>query len=147
MKKFIAIFTVLFAALSFSGCAPEATNELPKTGIIIENAYVTAGETDARVYATITNRAEGTVTLIGGTTDAADAVKVMQGAGSSEELLEEGVDIHVGQELILDEALKHLTLTKLTKPILVGDKITFTFEFEGAEPQTIELTVKQPIKF
>ena len=143
MKKIIAIFAILFATLSFSGCAPEVTNEeVPKTGIIIENAFITAGETDARVYATITNRAQGTIILIGGTTDAAGSVKVMKGAGSSEKLLEEGVDIHVGQELILDEALKHLTLTKLTKPIMAGDTVSFTFEFEGSEPQTFELTAK-----
>jgi len=142
MKKFIAIFAVLFAALSLSGCAPEATNELPKTGIIIENAYVTAGETEARVYAIITNRADRTVTLIGGTTDAAGTVKVMKGSGSSEEILEDGVDIHVGQELPLDESKKHITLTKLTKPIMPGDKISFTFEFDGADPQTFELTTK-----
>jgi copper(I)-binding protein len=143
MKKIIAIFAILFATLSVSGCAPEVTNELPKTGIIIENAIVTVGETEARVYATITSRANGTVTLTGGTTDVAGTVKVMKGGGSSEKLLKDGVDIHVGQELILDEALTHLTLTKLTKPILFGDKISFTFEFEGAEPQTIELTAKR----
>ena len=144
MKKIIAIFAILFATLSVSGCAPEVTNEIPKikVGVIIENAYVTAGETDARVYATITNRVEGTVTLTGGTTDAAGTVNVMRGEGSGEAVLEEGVDIHVGQELILDESRKHLTLTKLTKPIMPGDSISFTFEFEGSEPQTLELTAK-----
>ena len=142
MKKIIAIFAILFATLSVSGCAPEATNELPKTGIIIENAYVTAGETEARVYAIITNRADATVTLTGGTTDAAGVVKVMRGEGSSEQVLKDGVDIHVGQELPLDESKKHITLTKLTKPLIAGATISFTFEFDGAEPQTFELTAK-----
>ena len=82
------------------------------------------------------------MTLTGGTTEAAGTVKVMTGAGSDEAVLEEGVDIHVGQELSLDESRKHLTLTKLTKPIMPGDTISFTFEFDGSEPQTLELTAK-----
>ncbi|MFM2024768.1 MAG: hypothetical protein RLZZ56_781, partial [Actinomycetota bacterium] len=81
LKKLIAIFAVLFATVSITGCAPEATNELPKTGIIIEDAWVRASEYSAEaggmtgIFAKITNNGDKTITLVGGSTDAAMMVQ------------------------------------------------------------------------
>jgi len=139
-KKFIAIIALVFATVSLSGCAPEATNETPKvvTGIIIENATVTVGETEAIVTADITNRLNGTITLTGAKTDAAAETKFLKG----DKDLPEGTEIHVGQTTSLNEAGKHFVLLKLVKPITFGDKVEFTFEFNGADPQTVQLTAK-----
>jgi copper(I)-binding protein len=139
-KKLIAIFAIVFATVSFSGCAPEATNEIPKvvSGIIIENASVTSGDTEAIVTADITNRLNGTITLTGAKTDAAAETKLLKG----DKALPEGSEIHVGQTLSLNESGKHFVLLKLSKPIAFGDKVEFTFEFKGAEPQTVQLTAK-----
>jgi copper(I)-binding protein len=139
-KKLIAIIALVFATVSLSGCAPEVTNEIPKvvSGIIIENASVTSGDTEAIVTADITNRLNGTITLTGAKSDAAAETKLLKG----DKALPEGSEIHVGQTLSLNEAGKHFVLLKLTKPIAFGDKIDFTFEFDGADSQTVQLTAK-----
>jgi copper(I)-binding protein len=148
-KKLIAIFALIFATLSFSGCAPEATNELPKTGIIIEDVWVRASEYSAEaggmtgVFAKITNRGNGTITLVGGSTDAAKMVQTHDVVDGMMEEMKDGIDIHVGQTLPLEPGGKHIMLMNLTKPIVVGDKITFTFKFEGADSQTFTLTAKE----
>lgn len=141
-KKLIAIVSLLTATLAISGCAPEVTNELPKVEVTIQDAWIEAGTSEARVYATITNQLNGTVTLKGGTTPAAATVKLMDGFGPDEQVLADGVDVHVGQILILDATHKHLLLSDLTKPLKPGDKIDFTFEFDGTEPKTLEITAQ-----
>jgi copper(I)-binding protein len=142
LKKLFAIIAISFTTLSFSGCAPEVTNELPRVGIIIENATITVGDTDAKVFADITNRAEGTVTLTGVKTSAASSSLIVERAGSAEQTLKDGVEIHVGQTLELRESGKHIFLMGLLKPITYGDKVNLTFEFAGAEAQTIQVTAK-----
>jgi copper(I)-binding protein len=142
LKKLFAIIALLFTALSLSACAPEVTNELPRVGIIIENATITVGDTDAKVFADITNRAEGTVTLTGVKTSAASSSLIVEVAGSAEQTLKDGVEIHVGQTLELRESGKHIFLMGLLKPITYGDKVNVTFEFAGAEAQTIQVTAK-----
>jgi copper(I)-binding protein len=137
-KKLIAIIALVFATVSLSGCAPEVTNELPRVGIIIENATVSVGDTEAIVSAQITNRADGTVTLTGAQTASATETQLLDGT----EVLDDGIEIHVGQTLELEETGKHFVLLKLTKPITFGDKVEFTFEFDGAEAQTFQLTAK-----
>lgn len=144
LKKLFAIIALLVTTLSFSGCAPEVTNELPKVevGIIIENATITVGDTDAKIFADITNRAEGTVTLTGVKTSEATSSLIVERAGSAEQTLKDGVEIHVGQTLELRESGKHIFLMGLLKPITFGDKVNVTFEFTGAEAQTIQVTAK-----
>jgi copper(I)-binding protein len=45
--------------------------------------------------------------------------------------------------MILQPGGKHIMLMNLTNPIVVGDKIDFTFKFEGADEQTFTLTAKE----
>jgi copper(I)-binding protein len=59
------------------------------------------------------------------------------------EEMKDGIDIHVGQTMILQPGGKHIMLMNLTNPIVVGDKIDFTFKFEGADEQTFTLTAKE----
>ena len=149
LKKIIAIFAVLFATLTFSGCAPEATNELPKTGIIIEDAWVRASEYSAEaggmtgVFAKITNRGDKTITLVGGSTDAAMMVQTHEVVDGQMQEKKGGIEIHVGQTVTLQPGGLHIMLMNLTKPIVVGDKIDYTFKFEGADSQTFTLTDKE----
>lgn len=149
LRKLIAIFAVLFATLTFSGCAPEATNELPKTGIIIEDAWVRASEYSAEaggmtgVFAKITNRGDKTITLVGGSTDAAMMVQTHEVVDGQMQEKKGGIEIHVGQTVTLQPGGLHIMLMNLTKPIVVGDKIEYTFKFEGADSQTVTLTAKE----
>ena len=149
IKKLIAIFAVVFATLTFSGCAPEATNELPKTGIIIEDAWVRASEYSAKaggmtgIFAKITNRGDKTITLVGGSTDAAMMVQTHEVVNGMMQEKKGGIEIHVGQTVTLQPGGLHIMLMNLAKPIVVGDKVNFTFKFEGADPQTFDLTAKE----
>ena len=148
-KKLIAIFALIFATLSFSGCAPEATNELPKTGIIIEDAWVRASEYSAKaggmtgIFAKITNRGDKTITLVGGSTDAAMMVQTHEVVNGMMQEKKGGIEIHVGQTVTLQPGGLHIMLMNLAKPIVVGDKVDFTFKFEGADSQTFTLTAKE----
>jgi copper(I)-binding protein len=45
--------------------------------------------------------------------------------------------------MILQPGGKHIMLMNLTNPIVVGDKIDFTFKFEGADEQAFTLTAKE----
>jgi len=148
-KKLIAIFALIFATLSFSGCAPEATNELPKTGIIIEDAWVRASEYSAKaggmtgIFAKITNNGDKTITLVGGSTDAAMMVQTHEVVNGMMQEKKGGIEIHVGQTVTLQPGGLHIMLMNLAKPIVVGDKVDFTFKFEGADEQTFTLTAKE----
>lgn len=149
LKKLIAIFAVLFAAVSLTGCAPEATNELPKTGIIIEDAWVRASEYSAEaggmtgIFAKITNNGDKTITLVGGSTDAAMMVQTHEVVDGMMQEKKGGIEIHVGQTVTLQPGGLHVMLMNLTKPIVVGDKIDFTFKFDKADSQTFTLTAKE----
>ena len=149
LKKLIAIFAVLFATVSLTGCAPEATNELPKTGIIIENAWVRASEYSAEaggmtgIFAKITNKGDKTITLVGGSTEAAMMVQTHEVVDGMMQEKKGGIEIHVGQTVTLQPGDLHIMLMNLTKPIVVGDKIDFTFKFDKADSQTFTLTAKE----
>ena len=148
-KKLIAIFAVLFATVSLTGCAPEATNELLKTGIIIEDAWVRASEYSAEaggmtgIFAKITNNGDKTITLVGGSTDAAMMVQTHEVVDGMMQEKKGGIEIHVGQTVTLQPGGLHVMLMNLTKPIVVGDKIDFTFKFDKADSQTFTLTAKE----
>jgi len=149
IKKLIAIFSLLFATLSFSGCAPEATNELPKTSIVIEDAWVRASEYSAKaggmtgIFAKITNNSDKTITLVGGSTDAAMMVQTHEVVNGMMQEKKGGIEILAGQTVTLEPGGLHIMLMNLAKPIVVGDKIEYTFKFEGAEEQTFTLTAKE----
>jgi len=149
LKKLIAIFAVFFATLTFSGCSAAEPQVEEKKGIIIEDTWVRASEYSAEaggmtgVFAKITNRGNGTVTLIGGETDAASMVQTHDVVDGMMKQKKEGIDIHVGQTVILEPGDLHVMLMGLTRPIVAGDKVKFTFKFEGADPQTLTLTAKE----
>ena len=144
LKKFVAVFALLFSIAALTGCTPTKTDTTPKTGMVIESAYVTATDDAGTsfVYAKITNYLNATVTLTGGSTDDGSEALVTKDGMDSQITIKEGVDIHVNQTLELKDSGKHLTLSKLTKPIAHGDKVLFTFKFNGAQAQTVVLTAK-----
>ena len=150
LKKLIAIFAILFSTFTLSSCsAPEPKAEAPKTGIIIEDAWVRASEYSAAaggmtgVFAKITNKGDHTITLIGGETDIAKMVQTHEVKDGMMQEKKGGIEIHVGQTVVLQPGGLHVMLMNLTKPIVAGDKISFTFKFDKADPQTFTLTAKE----
>ena len=148
-KKLFAALAILISAFSLTGCAPDSSPApevvtTPKTGIFIESAWISATDDSGAsyVYANITNRLNGTITLVGGSTDSGAEAIVTKNIDGKEVLVTDGVDIHVGETLELSENKKHLTITKLSKPITPGDKVLFTFKLNGTDSQTVSLTAK-----
>lgn len=151
LRKIIAIFAVLFATMTVTGCSTPTPTPAPteQTGIIIEDVWVRASEYSAEaggmtgVFAKITNRGDKTITLIGGTTDAAKMVQTHEVVDGMMQEKKGGIEIHVGQTVTLQPGGLHIMLMNLTKPIVVGDKIDFTFKFDKADSQTFTLTAKE----
>ena len=151
LRKIIAIFAVLFATMTVTGCSTPTPTPAPteQTGIIIEDVWVRASEYSAKaggmtgVFAKITNRGDKTITLIGGTTDAAKMVQTHEVVDGTMQEKKGGIEIHVGQTVTLQPGGLHIMLMNLTSPIVVGDKIHFTFKFDKADSQTFTLTAKE----
>lgn len=150
LKKVIAIFVVLVAALSFSGCSTTVQKTVaPKSGLVIEDAWIRASEYSAAaggmtgVFAKITNNSDHSITLIGGSTDAAKMVQTHEVVDGMMQEKKGGIEIHVGQTVVLEPGGLHVMLMNLTRPIVVGDKVTFTFKFDKSAAQTFELTAKE----
>jgi periplasmic copper chaperone A len=151
LRKIIAMFAVLFATMTVTGCSTPTPTKAPpeQTGIIIEDVWVRASEYSAKaggmtgVFAKITNRGDKTITLIGGITDAAKMVQTHEVVDGTMQEKKGGIEIHVGQTVTLQPGGLHIMLMNLTSPIVVGDKIDFTFKFDKADPQTFTLTAKE----
>lgn len=143
-KKLFAALAITISAVSLSGCSSEPkVVTAPKAEVVIDSAWITATDPSGTsfVYGNVTNRLDGTITLLGGSTDNSQAV-VTKSSVDSEETVRDEVEIHVGQTLELTSDNKHLTIKDLKTPINVGDKVQFTFKFKGAESQTVTLTAK-----
>ena len=95
------------------------------------------------IFAKITNNGDKTITLVGGSTDAAMMVQTHEVVDGMMQEKKGGIEIHVGQTVTLQPGGLHVMLMNLTKPIVVGDKVDFTFKFEGADEQTFTLTAKE----
>jgi copper(I)-binding protein len=53
-----------------------------------------------------------------------------------------GIEIKPGETVTLQPGGLHIMIMDLTKPIVAGDKITFTVKFKNADSQTLTLTAK-----
>lgn len=159
MKKIIAI--AMFAgALALTGCS--ATTSVPETtqssadqkmaGVQIENGWVRVSEYSDHVggmtgvFATITNNTDADITLVGGASDIAPMVEVhevvMSGGEMKMQRKEGGIVIAAGSSVTLEPGGLHVMLMDLKKPILDGDEITVTLDFDGAPSQTLTLPAK-----
>ena len=95
------------------------------------------------IFAKITNNGDKTITLVGGSTDAAMMVQTHEVVNGMMQEKKGGIEILAGQTVTLEPGGLHIMLMNLAKPIVVGDKIEYTFKFEGADEQTFTLTAKE----
>ena len=147
VKKIFVAIVIAFSTVSISSCSstPEVQVEsAPKTGIIIESAWISATDDSGTsyVYGAITNRLNATFKLTGGRAESGAKAILTQVIDGKETKVSDGVEIHVAQTLELSETHKRLTISHLAQPISYGDKVQFTFNFKGAAPQTVVLTAK-----
>ncbi|WP_029040322.1 copper chaperone PCu(A)C [Cucumibacter marinus] len=96
-------------------------------------------------YITITNNGDTADRLIGGTTEAAEALEVhsmsMQDGVMKMEELPEGLTIEPGETVTLEPGGLHLMMIGLDAPLVADEKITVTLTFEKAGEVTLDIPV------
>ena len=144
LKKIAATLAVLFAALSLTACAPTASHN----GVVIEDAWVRSSEYSDHaggmtgIFGKFTNHSDQTVTIIGGETDIAKMVQTHEVVNGMMQEKKGGIEIKPGETVTLEPGGLHIMIMDISKPIVAGDKITFTVKFKNAESQTLTLTAK-----
>lgn len=105
-----------------------------------------AGQTATGVFMKL--QTTDPVTLIGGSTPAAQSVEVhemkMDGDVMKMRRLDKGLPLSPDKATELAPGGLHIMLIGLEKPLAVGDKIPLTLQFESVEgdPQTLETTAE-----
>ena len=149
MKKLIAAVIALFAVLTFSGCTTASTpTEETKASVTITDAWVRASEYSAAaggmtgIFGKFTNNSDKTVIITGGETDMAMMVQTHEVVNGMMQEKKGGIEIKPGETVTLEPGGLHIMIMNIKKPIVAGDKFNFTFKFDGADSQTLELTAK-----
>ena len=97
-------------------------------------------------FATIENHTDHDVTLVGGTAEIANMVEVHEVVMIDKEMKmqakEGGILIKAGESVTLEPGGLHVMLMGLKKPILEGDEVTLTLDFEGYDDQTFTWPAK-----
>ncbi|MEN9707103.1 MAG: hypothetical protein RIS31_669 [Actinomycetota bacterium] len=143
-KKLFAAIAIVFGLVAVTGCAPTASH----TGVVIEDAWVRSSEYSDHtggmtgIFGKFTNHSDQTVTIIGGETDIAKMVQTHEVVNGMMQEKKGGIEIKPGETVTLEPGGLHIMIMDITKPIVAGDKITFTVKFKNAESQTLTLTAK-----
>ena len=141
MKKIISAILLVFGAFGLAGCATTPSD------IEITDAWVRSSEYSDHVggmtgiFATLTNNTDHDITLTGGETDIAPFVQTHEVVDGMMQEKKGGILVPAHQSVNLEPGGLHVMLMNLKKPILTGDKITFTFVTDHGK-QTFELTAK-----
>jgi copper(I)-binding protein len=97
-------------------------------------------------FAKIENHTANDVTLVGGYAEIAGMVEVHEVVMIDKEMKmqqkEGGIVIKAGETVTLEPGGLHVMLMGLKKPILEGDEITLTLDFDGYEDQTFTWPAK-----
>lgn len=149
MRKLVfGVISVSLAAVM--GVAPVAGAQAKPadSGIVISQAWIRSSEYSDHVggmtgiFAKITNRSNRTVVLTGGSTELASMVQTHQVVEGVMSQKAGGIKIAKGATVTLQPGGLHIMLMNLTRPLLAGDSVKFTFSFAGAKPQTLTLLAK-----
>lgn len=143
MKK---LSLLIAAALVLTGCAQTAD-------LTIENYWVKSSEMSVEggmtaVFGKLTNNTDKDITLVGGSSAAANLVEIHEMAMIDGEMkmqmIEGGLVIPAGQSVVLEPGGNHIMLMDLTSAIEAGSEISVTLDLEGAEDITLEGVVAKP---
>jgi copper(I)-binding protein len=143
MKK---IALLLAAGLALSGCAVTPQVEITGTWVKSGEMSVVGGMT--AVFGTITNNTDKDIALVGGVTEVANIVEVHEMAMSGGEMVMQEIDgglvIPAGESAVLEPGGNHVMLMDLASDVVAGDKISVTFDLEGADDITIDGIMAKP---
>lgn len=96
-------------------------------------------------FVTLTNHGDGDDTLVGATSPLTERVEIhimeMDGDVMRMAPLPGGIELPAGGSVTLAPGGLHLMLMELDSPIVEGEPVTVTLEFQHAEPMEIELRV------
>lgn len=159
-KLILAAAAALLATTALSGCSSTApatettqsASDQKMAAVAIENGWVRVSEYSDHtggmtgVFATIYNNNDTDITLVGGSAEIAPMVEVhevvMSGGAMTMQKKQGGIVVPAHGSVTLEPGGLHVMLMNLTKPILDGDEITLTLDFEGADSQTLTLPAK-----
>jgi copper(I)-binding protein len=151
MKKSAFAALALIAAFLLSGCA-SVTNAPLNSDLTIQNGWVRYSEYSDHVdgmtgvFAEFTNNTDHVITILGGTTEIATMVEthevVMVDGSMKMQAKEGGIEIQPGQTLTLEPGGLHIMLMGLKSPVLEGDEVSLTIDFDGTEDMTVTWPVK-----
>lgn len=136
--------------LALTGCEGTATAEPSATtapeadSITVEDAWVkTAEEGMSAAFGTIENTGDTDVVIVGASTAASPMIELHETVEDDSGAMvmrqkEGGFVIPAGDHLHLEPGGNHIMLMGLADPIVAGDEVTFTLEFEDGS--TLEFT-------
>lgn len=136
------------ALILLASVATSPAQAAPNAGVTITDAWIRSSEYSDHVggmtgiFAKITNRTNHTIVLAGGSTPIASMVQTHQVVNGVMGQKQGGIKIGKGATVILQPGGLHVMLMNLKKPILAGDIVKFTFAFNGARAQTLNLIAK-----
>lgn len=143
LKKFALLSA---AVLTLAGCASAPSVEIENTWVKSSEMSMVGGMT--AVFGTITNNSSQDITLVGASTDVANVVEIHEMVMSGGEMVmqqkEGGLVIPAGETAVLEPGGNHVMLMDLASDVVAGDKISVTFDLEGADDVTIEGIVAKP---
>lgn len=149
VKTFAAAASAaIFSLTALAGCAQ------PGPDVAIIDPWVRASEYSAAVggmtgmFMEIENNSGETITLVGAQTEAAAMVEIHQTAMVDGEMvmqkIEGGLEIPAGQTAVLEMGGNHVMLMGLNAPIVAGDKVSITLDFEGTDDVTLTDLIAKP---
>jgi len=142
MKKLLALFATIFLSLSLASCASSSTSVTISDPWVRSSEYSAAAGGMTGIFAKFENTTDNDITLTGGTTDIAAMVQTHTVIDGMMQEVKGGIVIPAHETVTLEPGGLHVMLMGLTKPIVAGDKVDFTFSFDDGSTQSFTLTAK-----
>ncbi|MGP9536588.1 copper chaperone PCu(A)C [Brachybacterium sp. AOP43-C2-M15] len=117
-------------------------------GLTVTDPWIKAAASGmSAAFGTVTNGTDQDLVLVAATTPVSPAVELHETAsdgsgGMSMREKEGGFALPAGEELVLEPGGNHLMLMDLAEPLLPGDEVELTLEFEDGTEHPFTATVK-----
>lgn len=152
-KVLVALGALTLVSATLTGCSMEPSGSVDgHDEIHFSDGWVRVSEYSDHeggmtgAFAKIENHTANDVTLVGGSAEIAGMVEVHEVVMIDKEMKmqakEGGIVIKAGETVTLEPGGLHVMLMGLKKPILEGDEITLTLDFDGYEDQTFTWPAK-----
>jgi copper(I)-binding protein len=151
-KALVALSALTLVSATLTGCATASGSVDGHDELHFSDGWVRVSEYSDHVdgmtgaFATIENHTDHDVTLVGGSAEIANMVEVHEVVMIDKEMKMQakdgGILIKAGESVTLEPGGLHVMLMGLKKPILEGDEVTLTLDFEGYDDQTFTWPAK-----